>query len=215
MPVVRFQKIEDHNRGDHHYLTGDDVCIFLYEYTRGMGYAHSETNQLVLNLKKKKGSGGYHWKADAIAKCAAAMGPALNPKWLEEAVLVPVPPSKTKSDPLYDDRMTRVCQSITSTVPIDVRELVQQRQSTEAVHEGNRLSPAELQANYDINESLCSEGDPKYIGIVDDMLTAGAHFRAMKDILRARFPTSTITGIFIARRIFSEPGAVSMDDLLA
>ncbi|SCB35987.1 hypothetical protein GA0061099_1005405 [Bradyrhizobium yuanmingense] len=215
MSAVRFQKIEDHNRPDHHYLTAEDSCIFLYEYTRGMGFAHSETNSLILNLKKKKNSGGYHWKADAIAKCAAAIGPALNPLWLAEAVLVPVPPSKAKTDEFYDDRMTRVCKAIVSTVPIDVREIVYQIQSTDAVHDGNRLSPAELRNNYKIDENLCSPGDPKYIGIVDDMLTAGAHFRAMKDILKARFPTSIITGIFIARRVFPNSGAVSLDDLLA
>ncbi|MGY3627118.1 putative amidophosphoribosyltransferase [Bradyrhizobium sp. USDA 3686] len=158
---------------------------------------------------------GYHWKADAISKCATAMGPALNPKWLAEAVVVPVPPSKIKSDPLYDDRMTRVCQAIKSTVPVDVRELVQQIKSTEAVHEGNRFTPAELQANYRIDENLCGEGDPKYIGIVDDMLTAGAHFRAISGMLSARFPTSKITGIFVARRIFPQSDPVSLDDLLA
>lgn len=69
-----------------------------------------------------------------------------------------------------------------------VRELVVQTQSTDAVHEGDRLTPHQLNAIYQIDESLCGPGDPKYIGVVDDMLTAGAHFRAMKDTLQARFP---------------------------
>jgi hypothetical protein len=48
------------------------------------------------------------------------------------------------------------------------------------------------------------------------MLTAGAHFRAMKTVLSARFPQSKIAGFFMARRIFSNPfEAVSIDDLLA
>lgn len=216
MSAVRFQKIDEKNRSDHYYITESDECLFLYEYTAGMGYAHSETNSLILNLKKKKGAGGYVWKGRAIASCASALGPAINPKWLAEAVLVPVPPSKVKSDPAYDDRMTQVCRAITSTVPVDVRELIVQRNSTDAVHDGNRLRPDELEANYYIDEDLCGPGDPKYIGIVDDMLTAGAHYRAAKSVLSKRFPTSRITGFFIARRIFSNPfGEVSLDDLLA
>lgn len=214
MSAVRFQEIDDQNRDDHYYITKDDACLFLYEYTSGMGYAHSETNSLILNLKKKKNSNGYVWKGRAIASCATALGPAFNPKWLAEAVLVPVPPSKTKTDLSYDDRMTQVCRAIRSTVPIDVRELIEQINSTSAVHEGDRLKPEEIEANYRIDESQCSEGQPKYIGIVDDMLTAGAHFRAAKNILSKRFPASKITGIFIARRVFPT-NDVSLDDLLA
>ncbi|MET4295933.1 hypothetical protein ABIB06_006859 [Bradyrhizobium sp. LB8.2] len=215
MSAVRFQKIDEKNRSDHYYITESDECLFLYEYTSGMGYAHSETNSLISNLKKKKGAGGYAWKGRAIASCASALGPAINPKWLADAVLVPVPPSKIKTDPAYDDRMTEVCRTIRSTVPVDVRELIVQVKSTDAVHEGSRLRPEEIEANCYIDESLCGQSAPKYIGIVDDMLTAGAHFRAANNILSKRFPTSRITGLFIARRIFSNSGEVSLDDLLA
>jgi hypothetical protein len=215
VPTVRFQKIEDKNRGDHYYIIESDECYFLYEYTAGMGYAHSETNQLILNLKKKKGAGGFHWKSNAIRKCAAVLGPAINPKWLDNAILVPTPPSKSKSDAMYDDRMTQICKGIESTAKVDVRDLVEQIVSTEAVHEGARLKPEEIQANYRIEESMVGNV-PRNIGIVDDMLTAGAHFRAMKTVLSARFPQSKIVGFFIARRIFSNPfEAVSIEDLLA
>ena len=46
---------------------------------------------------------------------------------------------------------------------------------------------------------------PREIGIVDDVLTAGTHYRAMHDTLRERFPQVPIIGIFIARRVFPEP----------
>lgn len=214
MPTVRFRKIDDTNLRDHYYLTSGDVCFFLYEYTAGAGY-DGEANQLIYNLKKKRGAGGYQYKAGAIERCAVDMGPALNPKWMEEAVLVPTPPSKIKTDPAYDDRITRICNAIKSTAKVDVRELVVQTQSTDAVHEGERLTPDQLKAIYQIDESLCGPGDPKYIGVVDDMLTAGAHFRAMKDTLQARFPTSKISGIFVTRRAIPNPFEdVSIEDLL-
>jgi predicted amidophosphoribosyltransferase len=92
--------------------------------------------------------------------------------------------------------------------------LVHQTVSTSAAHEGNRHKPDELKAIYRIDEAL-SAPEPKSIGIVDDMLTAGAHFRAMKDVLQARFPEANIVGFFLTRRVFPDPFAeVSLEDLL-
>jgi predicted amidophosphoribosyltransferase len=211
--AVRFQNIDDQNRDDHYYLTAEDDCLFLYEYTARMGYAHSETNQLISNLKKKRGAGGYHWKADAIKKCSAAIGPGLNQKWLKDAVLIPVPPSKIKTDPNYDDRMVQVCRGVTPTP--DFREIVYQISSTPAAHEtDDRPSPDEIAANYAINEALC-QNMPRYIGVVDDVLTAGAHFKAMQKVLGARFPNRKVVGLFIARRIFASPfKPLSIEELL-
>jgi hypothetical protein len=35
---------------------------------------------------------------------------------------------------------------------------------------------------------------------LDDVLTTGAHFRAAKRVLHARFPQAQIIGLFVARR---------------
>ena len=48
----RLTKIDDLARPDHFYLTPDDECYFLGEYTARKGYAFGATNQLVLNFKK-------------------------------------------------------------------------------------------------------------------------------------------------------------------
>ena len=45
------RKVTDLERGDHWYLRESDQCYFFGEYTPGKGWAHSQTNQLVLNLK--------------------------------------------------------------------------------------------------------------------------------------------------------------------
>jgi len=42
---------------------------------------------------------------------------------------------------------------------------------------------------------------PKHIGLFDDVITAGSHFRAAKDLLQDRFPEAKIVGIFVARRV--------------
>lgn len=206
--MVRLSKIDDSNRADHTRLTDGDQCLYLFEYTSGKGYSFSATNGLISNLKKKpslRGRPGYQYKQQAINKCAAALGGTLNPAWLDEATLVPVPGSKMLGHPDYDDRVERMCRGIRAN--IDVRSLVRQTSSTEASHEagaGNRVTVEQLLAVYKIDEALARQ-PPRSIGIIDDVLTAGTHFRAMDDLLPRRFPNVPIVGIFVARRVFPNP----------
>jgi predicted amidophosphoribosyltransferase len=152
-------------------------------------------------------SGGYHYKDRAITDCAQAFAPAINPRWLDDATLVPVPPSKIRTDPGYDDRITKVCRRIRAAPPLDVRELVMQRVSLPAAHESQqRPTVEELLEAYQIDERLADPA-PRRIGIFDDVLTAGTHFVAVKTILQNRFGGVPIVGFFIARRVFPNPFA--------
>jgi hypothetical protein len=54
---------------------------------------------------------------------------------------------------------------------------------------------------------------PRAIGVVDDVLTAATHFRAMKDVLATRFPGIPITGIFIARRVFPDDAGLEFSPI--
>lgn len=212
--TLRLQEIDDSNRHDHHYLTAEDECLFLYEYTAGLGWRGGATNQLIHNLQKKQGDGGYHYKPGAIRQCSAALSATISEAWVANTVMVPVPPSKIRTDPLYDDRITKVCAGIRKPGQPDVREIVEQITSTDSFKGGNRLKPAELRANYRFNEPLC-ERLPKEIGVVDDVLTTGSHFRAVKDLIIERFPGTRVVGFFIARRAIPNPfGTVSLDQLL-
>jgi predicted amidophosphoribosyltransferase len=42
---------------------------------------------------------------------------------------------------------------------------------------------------------------PTDIGLFDDVLTTGAHFRAAHSVLKRAFPNARIIGLFIARRV--------------
>jgi hypothetical protein len=141
----RLTKIDDLARPDHFYLTPDDECYFLGEYTARKGYAFSATNQLILNFKKsmdKRATAQWRYKEKAIAEAAAAFRAALNKELLDIATLVPIPPSKTRNDALYDDRLVRMLRGIRVNPKLDVRELVFQRASTAAVHDQeNRPTP--------------------------------------------------------------------------
>lgn len=90
---------------------------------------------------------------------------------------------------------------------LDVRNLVVQTVSTDAAHEADnnpRPNVEDLIKLYQIDESLCNR-TPADIGVFDDVITAGTHFRAMKTILNERFPGVRVSGFFIARRISPGP----------
>ena len=82
-----------------------------------------------------------------------------------------------------------------------MRELVTQRTSLPAAHEGQRPTVDDLLAVYEIDEAK-AQSTPAQIAVVDDVLTVGTHFRAMKTILNRRFPGVSVVGFFIARRVF-------------
>ncbi|RTL50054.1 MAG: hypothetical protein EKK40_13750 [Bradyrhizobiaceae bacterium] len=213
--TLRLQKIDENNRRDHFYLQEEDECFYIYEYTAGAGWRGGETNQLIHNLQKKQGDGGYNYKAPAIVKCASALSQTINADWLSDACLVPVPPSKIKTDAEYDDRIFRVCRAIRKPNEPDVRELIEQINSTEKFKGGNRKKPTELMENYRLVEGHF-ESLPKAIGVVDDLLTTGSHFRAVKDKILERAPNTRVVGFFIARRALPNPfDDVSLEELLA
>jgi hypothetical protein len=203
----RFQRVDDTNRCDHRHVAAEDECYFIFEYTSGQSYQYSATNQLIANLKKKPSRGRlpeYRYKRRAIQDCSRWLAGGINPQWLNGATLIPVPPSKAIGHPEYDDRMAQICRGIPAPFALDVRELVKQRESIDAAHEsapGNRPTETDLIALYEIDETLVQPA-PQRIAVVDDVLTAGVHWRAMRHVLSQRFPGVPIVGMFIARRVF-------------
>lgn len=201
---IRFRSIDDSNRKDHYHLTADDNCVYLMEYTPGQKYDFGEANSIISNLKKSpllRAERQYHWKQQDMRRCSRIIQDALDPNWLSTGTMVPIPPSKIVDHPEYDDRMTAICRAIRHEGRgVDVRELVRQRQSTDAAHlsPGNRPSIQDLIANYMVDETL-AKPPPISILLVDDVLTAGSHFKAAQHHLQRRFPDVPIYGAFIAR----------------
>jgi hypothetical protein len=200
----RFTKIDGLTRPDHWYLTSDDECYFLGEYTARKGYSFSATNQLILNFKKRmdlRNTNQWYWKERAIDNVARAFRGAIQDKGLDMLTFVPVPPSKARDHPLYDDRLRRMLAAIRPSRPVDFRELIEQGQSTDAAHESDtRPTPEALAALYRMNETLLAP-KPQLIAVVDDLLTTGCHFRAARSLIAPLFPDVNIVGLFIARRV--------------
>lgn len=195
-------KIDELTLTEHWHLDATDECYFIGEYTAGQGFAHSNTNQFVFNFKKsveRRGHSDWKWKEIAIQQAATALRESLNPGFLQNATFVPVPPCRAVNDQLYDDRMSRVLRLLGPEV--DVRELVLQVESTESVHNSpDRPGPHTLYMNYSVDD-LLTEPAPTQIAVVDDVLTTGAHFKAMKRLLRETFPDVGVVGLFLARRV--------------
>ena len=152
----------------------------------------------------KKGQKDWQYKFRAIEECSQLMS-TLSFKPTLKITFIPVPPSKKKGDPLYDDRLVQILNKAYNNLgKINIIDLFDQSESRESCHStSNKRNISELQDNLCISDpSLCNlVGD--LIIIFDDVITTGAHFIAMKNKLKELFPNKPIAGIFIARRIFS------------
>jgi len=205
---TKFTRIDRLTASDHWYLDPtSDECYFLGEYTAHQGYGYSKVNSLILNFKKpmdRVDLPEWPYKEKAIQQAASAFRKVLIPKKIKFWTLVPIPPSKERNDPLYDDRLTRMLRAIQITPSLDIRELIVQTESTTPFHApGVRPTPDEIEALYRIEERLTAQ-EPRYIALVDDVLTTGAHFRAARSVLSDRFPGKKIIGLFLARRALDD-----------
>lgn len=203
----RFTKIDDLTRSDHAYMQDTDNCYFIGEYTARKGYRYSATNQLIFNLKKplsRRGKPEWRYKEQAIQDCATALRIALGSDNLDRYTFVPVPPSRARGDPFYDDRLTRVLHAIRPEGGLDVREVIVQQRNAPAAHENEfRPTPHELKGLYVVDRQTAL-ATPRTFAIVDDVLTTGAHYKAIQELLWEHFRIRSI-GLFIARRAFETP----------
>jgi hypothetical protein len=197
------------------FLREDDICYYHGEYTPRAKWSHSATNNLISNFKKemdRKDKPEWRFKEGAIRE-AGALFDKLSKEWLRTATLVPMPPSKARTDPDYDDRLLRMLKIIEqrSGMKLDIRELLYQTRSTRASSRASsqgeaRLSLEELKEVYRIDENLV-EPWPTTVGVFDDLISAGRHFRVAKDLLQGRFPEVDVIGFFLARTIEPNEGS--------
>ena len=123
------------------------------------------------------------------------------PPFKKPTILVPIPPSKAKDHPEYDDRMIQLAhQFALQRENAEVRELITLKQTVEASHLAEKKRTIEkVLENLQLDLSLCKDGVEHMI-LMDDVLTTGAHFKACQQLLQNQFGQAKIIGIFIARR---------------
>lgn len=201
---AKIHKIGPLERVDHRHITSHDDIFFLWEYISGKGYEGGNVNRLILNLKKSPldiNNPGYHYKNDSILKIANLLSTIDKMNFY---TIVPIPPSKSKNDPGYDDRLIQILREWSRLSPtVQYMELIYQNNSTIASHlSEQRLDQQALLSNYRLDKSLKLEKNREIILIFDDILTTGSHYRAMADSLKPKFPDKKIKGFFLARRVF-------------
>lgn len=218
----RLTLVGDLERPDHYHLPADAACLFWgeytpYEHTGGKKWNYSATNRLMSNFKMRMdrvGQTGWHYKAEAIQTVVRA----LANMWLwadvmrqHQLAVVPVPPSKARTDPMYDPRMLQVLQGIAqqSGLPLDIRDCLSFSGANVASHvAGSRPTPDQLYQDLTIDPVAANAANqPDVIVILDDMLTTGAHYAAVARKLREHFPNAHMIGMFVARRIVANPFA--------
>ena len=204
-------KIDELLLGDHFYLRPTDECYYLMEFMARAGYQHSRANNLIYNFKKPtkfQGHPAWRFKENAITQVGALLRQSLADIFpLPDISIVPIPPSKVKGDPEYDDRMLRAVQVWTQGQPADIRELFRRRHNRVASHHRtDRPAPAVLRADLELDPVLSENLRPTVV-LVDDVLTAGTHFVVCKDMLLEKSPTLRVAGVFVARTIWPDPFA--------
>jgi predicted amidophosphoribosyltransferase len=205
--ALLLSRIDSLTLRDHSYLTAEDECYYLREYFAGKGWKFGETNSLISNMKKSpmlKGTPQWRYKGQSVSQAASEMKAAINPKWLRGATIVPAPPSKAKGDPLYDDRVFQIGRIICDRTGADLREIVVRKVSADALHTlPDRRDPEKLYEAMKIDARL-ARPIPARIGILDDVVTTGATFRAVHRHVRELYPAISIVGFFVARRVPAE-----------
>jgi predicted amidophosphoribosyltransferase len=195
----------------------DHAAQFLFyarTYTARQGFEFSKTNQLILNLKKsvRASPPELHYKQQAIRRFAQEVIDLLTKRRSPDKslTLVPMPPSKDRSHPEYDDRIEQVAQAIATQVQnVEWLPLLYMSQSIDSYHlrSGGR-SPDEIYDLMQVESTEVSRYQPgSILVLLDDVLTSGAHFTAARRRLLEAFPVADVIGIFWAK-------AISADDFL-
>jgi hypothetical protein len=125
---LRLQKIDESLIQEHSCLESTDHCYFLGDYTSGQKSQHSETNQLIINLKKpmdRKQLPEWYYKEKAILKAAYWLQSIGIWDKLKICTWIPIPPSKTKDHPEHDDRLLSILKKLKENEEsLDIRELL-------------------------------------------------------------------------------------------
>lgn len=209
MEPIKLQKIDESLLPEHSCIESTDRCYFVGEYASGRGFNHSEMNQVINNFKKpmdRKELPEWYYKEQAILKIAYWIASTTSWDKLKTGTWVPMSPSKTKSDPHYDDRLCKVLLRMKEIEgSLDIREFLLAKTNREAAHNPGAVRPRveDHIKNFTLDDSQ-KNPKPRAIILFDDIITSGAHFKAAQTIIQKEFPEVPVIGLFVARNARSE-----------
>jgi predicted amidophosphoribosyltransferase len=213
-------RIDQLTAPDHSFIDADSNCYYFGEYPRGIASDNSSNPMysLIHNLKKtcdRRVRPEWQYKLRAIDICARYIINFFNSvQDLQNYTLIPIPPSKTRDDELYDSRMHDILLKVQEAQPLlDVKDVLYTQQELNSHNNSIRPSIQELQSNYRVDESLIIDIRQKIV-LFDDVLTTGAHFCAAKNKLVEFIGMRDYKGVFIARRVLPIQDDIPLLDIL-
>ena len=195
--------MEGAEKGEHAALLWIDECYYLLEFYPGKRYGFNSDNDLVKHLKRRVDRSGMmalKQKEGALRDIANLLRPALASLFdFGATTFVPVPPSKRRVDPFYDNRVAQLLR-LACPASADIRELIVCREEREPAHFNEVRPSAEmLLDNYMLGE-VGGGSVRERIVLFDDVITSGNHFVACRQFLLKHFPGREVVGVFVARR---------------
>ena len=196
-------KLETLYLHSHFHIKTTDKCVYAREYKARQGYKGGWTNQLILNFKKPpltKETPEWKYRAEAVRIFAREIEKLFKPD--STATITAIPSSKLKTHLEYDNRFEDMFKELLKTRPhLNIECPVEIQNTMPPSHHGGSRSPEDMKKNYKWKGFKTT---PEKIGIVDDVLTTGGHFRAMSDFLKEKEYKGQIVGIFWSRAVYSD-----------
>lgn len=206
--TLSLKTLDTSSIGDHSKIDVEDNIFYLEDYEAKGTFQGSNGNNIILNLKKsmdRKGTSEWIHKERAIREIADVIADVMNEgaERVEKVYWIPVPPSKNKTDPLFDDRVYRIlvlAHGLSGNHKHIVADVFQQTLSRDAFSTKKiARSIEDLTANYVMGDIPKYNPKTDAIVIFDDVLTTGCHFKAIEGMIRDKYDDPDITGIFVAR----------------
>lgn len=184
------------------FLQPDDRCYFAREYQAGRRFNSCEANDLILNFKKdpsRRGKSEWRYKEKAITQFANELS-----MFVENAhvTVCPIPTSKCKSDPDYDDRFEQTLEALKPLCPnIAVDFPIVRRETTQALHTGCRRSIDQV---YDTLEFVGFSTTPYFVVLIDDVITLGTSYKACQRHILEANQSVKVFGAFWAMAVWPD-----------
>ena len=202
--MTQWKKIE---QGQLPHIKKHDFWVYAREYVSNTGYQGGPTNSLILNFKKspsKNNTSEWQHREDAVKQFkedieVCLFFSALVP--ISQVALTSVPSSKKKDHPEYDDRFEDLFKEFLKSHPQWIVEWpVEIKENIKPSHKSREKNPDILRENY-LWKGFRNK-EPEILCICDDIITTGAHLRAMSDFLIENNYKGQIIGICWAKTVW-------------
>jgi len=202
--TLRWRRIETGSEAWRWVLNADDNCFYYRDYQASGGYQASESNQLVFNLKiapqvETENSARWKHKLNAIEQCVFDFEQFFDSFIRTNKSLligvIPIPPSKVRSDPEYDDRMMVVANRLSDKYQqIDAHDAFERKASATPLHLGGTRRVSDAKDSMVLSDIQLDRYDVVFV--IDDVITTGTSFVAYKELINECYPSLVVAGLF-------------------